>query len=202
MKKFFVIVCLLFTSLHSQIRMPDKVYAGVGAAVPANPDYFYDYWKTGYGVQFIGTYVSQNTFDPMITAEGYWFGFDDRRYFQRFNADPSQSTFEGGNAVVISVSGTERYRIPGYETSVPYFFAGIGLTFSDIGKATMTYPFSSVTKGSQPSVGAVIPLGVCIETKYKNSTDIIITLKYSYGIPTSKTILSGFTSLSLGLKPF
>ncbi|MFZ4620776.1 MAG: hypothetical protein ACOYNS_09465 [Bacteroidota bacterium] len=172
----------------------------VSVARPSTPDYFYDYWKLGYGISYIQSRQTVETIGWMAIGEARWFALDQDRLFQRYNIDAGSTTMTGGSAVAISASASVTYRVPDYAGTVPYLFAGFGLSFSDIFGSTITYPFSTSERGMQSGLGCIFPLGMYIETKYRGTTDIVILAKYDYGIPISGQSLSGNASIGIGVR--
>ncbi len=173
---------------------------GVSISRPSNPNYFFDYWKLGYGISYQRSSMPAESYGWLLLGDANWFPLDQTRLFQRFGVDPDQTKMTGGSAVTLSFSANMNYRVPGYTETVPYVFGGFGVSFSDILGSTITYPFNTTEKGMQTGIGFIFPVGMYVETKYRGTTDIVIMLKHNFGIPVSKNSLSGNTALTIGFR--
>lgn len=191
---------LLLQFIPSTERYAPYSSVGISIARPSNPDYFYDFWKNGYGVTYNRTFPSADPLGWMVAGDMFWYGLDQERVFQRYSIDAGSTALSGGSAVVLTASAYRTYRIPDYTSTVPYLFTGVGLSLSEIFGTTITYPFHTTEQKMQTGVGIFIPIGIIVETKYRETTNIIIIGKYDFGIPILAPSLSGKASISVAFR--
>jgi hypothetical protein len=194
-----ILVCVFNKLLFSQSYFPQRLQISTGVALPANPPSFYDYWKNGIGVQISGVYQNTGKFSPLVSVEYERFWFDKSRFFKKIKVNEKKTNLEGASTNIISVSAKIQYRVPGYETVLPYGFIGVGGLYTSISETRIEYLFRPIVQKSTDYIVPTIPIGFFLEIPNKKFYDILIEVKHQFALKLNPSANSDYTSIHIGI---
>ncbi len=196
---YCIILCIgiCIQTTRAQIDTLKRWHVGAGAAFPAAPDPFFDYWNAGFQATGGIELPSSTRFIQFISAEIGYFGFNQQRFLKRIGLENSETSISGSATYTFSLSYIIRYPFIEYRKFRPTFFAGIGCADIFRSKATIDYPNAPTTQGSANSIVVTVPFGASVAVFERNNKAIEVALMYTMGLSKNQNINSDFTSLRI-----
>jgi hypothetical protein len=197
--RYYLLVCIgvFFSASQAQVDTVHRWHIGAGAAFPAAPDQFYDYWHTGFQTSCGVELPSSMRFIQFISAEIGYFGFDQKRFLKKIGIENSKTSVGGSATYIFSLAYFVRYPFIEYRRFRPTFFAGLGCADIFRSSATIEYPNAPTTQGGTNSIVLTIPLGGSIAVYEWGNKALEVSLTYTIGLSKKQTINSNYSCVKI-----
>lgn len=174
-----------------------KVEAGL--SVPQSPDQFYDYWSNGLHVSVTSLFRTVQEYTWFVSMEYNRFAFNDERFLKRMNMSGSGTTVTGAVTTNSQLTGGLYYFFLPYEQVMPFVLGGASVAFFHMSESTVQYPYQQQSQGSEFKFYLALQYGTGVSYPLTGTTDVVVTMKRTFGLKRDKTVNTDFTTFQTGV---